>query len=257
MVTTAPTALVGSTGLVGSNLLRSEHFDVAVHSADRDRLAGRRFSRTVFAAARAEKWRANAAADDDLAHLADVTDTLASFSTDRLVLVSTIDVYPSPRNVDEATPIDADAGHAYGRHRLALEAAARRLHPHVVVVRLPGLFGPGLKKNALFDLLTDHRVDRIDARGRFQFYDLHRLAGDLRRVERLGEPMINITSEPLEIGSVASDVFSRRLEQQDGAAVEYDVRSRFCDAWQHDDGYLYSADDVLRDLRAFVEDPAR
>src|SRR5688500_7998318 len=127
-------------------------FDDGFHSRDVDSIAGRRYSLLVCAGAPAEKWRANQDPDADRASLGRLTGALQHVQADRVVLVSTVDVYPAPIAVDESTPIDAESGQPYGRHRLALERFVQQRFA-TTVLRLPGLYGPGIKKNVIFDLL--------------------------------------------------------------------------------------------------------
>ena len=59
---------------------------------------------------------------------------------DKFVLISTIAVYDNPTD------------NAYGRNRLYLENYLINNYENVSIVRLPSLFGEGLKKNSLYDL---------------------------------------------------------------------------------------------------------
>jgi hypothetical protein len=45
-------------------------------------------------------------------------------------------------------------------------------------VRLPALFGPGLKKNVVFDFLHANRSTSCTRTGASSFYDLARLTAD-------------------------------------------------------------------------------
>src|SRR6185503_13593897 len=101
------------------------------------------------------------------------------------VLISTVDVYPQSVDVDEDTPVNVEAHHAYGKHRFLLERFFVERFD-TLVVRLPGLYGDGLKKNAIYDLLHDNQVEKIDSEGRFQFYGLDRLWGDVEAARRAG-----------------------------------------------------------------------
>ena len=71
-----------------------------------------------------------------------------------MVLVSTIAVYADSRGCDETSPLPAGELPAYGRNRLQLERWVREDFPDALIVRLPALYGKGLKKNFLYDLHT-------------------------------------------------------------------------------------------------------
>ena len=67
----------------------------------------------------------------------------------KLVLISTIDVYKSPINVNEDTPIISEDLQPYGANRYYLEQKVRDDFPETLIIRLPGLFGKNIKKNFL------------------------------------------------------------------------------------------------------------
>lgn len=246
-----PDALIGCTGFVGGNLARQTRFDDLFHSRNIAGIRGRRYDTVVCAGVRAEKWKANADPAADRAGIRGLLDHLAHVTAKKLVLVSTVDVYPIPAGVDEDSPVDADAASAYGRHRYELEQElAERFD--TTVVRLPGLFGPGLKKNVIFDLLNDNLVDRINPAGVFQYYNLARIAADVRTAVRHKLPVVNLATEPVETGELAREVFGRELPSRRGLAARYDFRSKHADLFGGADGYLAGRDEVLRELKAFA-----
>ena len=245
-------ALVGYTGFVGGAMLRARSFDACFRSTDIDLIRGRQFALVVCCGAPAEKWRANRDPEEDRARLATLTDALAEVRAERLVLVSTVDVYPQRSGVDEDTHIDPHAGEPYGRHRLALEAFCRARFV-TTVVRLPGLYGQGLRKNAVYELLHDRSVDAIAGNARFQFYDVDRVWSDVERVLAAGADTANITSEPVAMSDVASRVFNRTLPTQwSDSAPSYDVRSRYAYLVHGDNGYWFDAATVYDGLQRFV-----
>lgn len=246
-------ALIGYTGFVGGALMRARSFDACYRSTNIDQIRGRTFDTIVCCGAPAEKWKANRDPEGDRAQLATLTDALAAVRAEQFVLVSTVDVYPVPHGVDETTPIDPEAAHPYGRHRFLLEQFCRETFD-ATVVRLPGLYGHGLRKNAIFDLLHDHEVQAIPGNARFQFYDVDRLWSDLKRVMASHVRLVNISAEPLEMNRVAMEVFGRSLPTP---AVErppsYDVRSVHADLVKGRDGYWFTAGESLAGLRTFVQ----
>ena len=245
-------ALIGWSGLVGSTLRRLRVFDALFRSNDIAEMRGRAFDLAVCAGVRAEKWKANRDPEDDRASIARLTDVLATVRIGHLVLVSTVDVYPTPVEVDEDTPIDADSGSAYGRHRLALERFCQERFA-CTVLRLPGLFGPGLKKNAIFDLQHDHLVAQIHPDSTFQFYALDRLWVDIERTRAAAVPLVNITVEPTAMRDVVARAFGRTLRPDAGVQpARYDVRSKYASQFGGSRGYWYDADATLDAIQRFV-----
>lgn len=248
------TALIGHTGFVGGNLDDQADFDDRFNSSNIEEIRNRRYRRVACAGAPGEKWRANRDPERDAASVRRLTHCLADAEIAQLVLVSTVDVYPDPVDVDEETPVEESRLHPYGLHRLRLERFCRDRFP-TTVVRLPGLFGPGLKKNVVYDLLTDQYLDRASPESVYQFYDLRRLWADVERVLERGWPLVNFATEPVSVAELARTAFGREFENPDAPEpARYDVRSRYAGELGGEDGYMLSSDEVLRDLSRFVED---
>lgn len=245
-------ALIGYSGFIGGNLASQWTFDALFNSTNIDELRGGDFDEIVCAAPAAEKWKANADPEGDARSIARLETALRETKARRFILISTIDVYPHPRDVDERTEIDG-TGAPYGRHRLRLERFVRERFDDAIVLRLPGLFGPGLKKNALFDLLHDHQVERIDGRGVFQFYDVGNLTSDIERCIDNQIHLINIATEPLPINDVARELFGRELAIGSSEPPLYDVQTVNAASWNRSGHYLYGRGEVMAQMKRFIE----
>jgi dTDP-4-dehydrorhamnose reductase len=246
-------ALVGSTGFVGGNLAAATDYDVRVHRADVDALRGRRFERIVCAGLPAAKWIANRDPDADRANVERLEGVLATVTADRFVLVSTVDVYPRTDGGDEETDCASAPNHAYGANRLRFEAFVRARFPSATIVRLPALFGPGLRKNVVYDLLHDNALDAINPASRFQWYPVARLAADIATAEAHGIALVNLVTAPIATSAILARSFpDKRVGAAAGASVAYDLRTRHAAAFGGGDGYVMTADAVLAELDAFV-----
>lgn len=146
--------LVGSTGFVGGNLAAKHAFAAVCHSTDIAAQFGAKPDLCVYAGVPAAMFLANADPDADLAVMAAARENLRQIAPKQLVLISSIAVYADSREKDEQSPMTPDGLPAYGRNRLQLERWVREDYPNALIVRLPALYGIGLKKNFLFDLHT-------------------------------------------------------------------------------------------------------
>lgn len=246
-------ALIGSTGFVGSNLLRQMQFDHAYYSKTIPEIRGRHYDWIICAGVRAEKWKANADPAADAAGIQALTDHLLRASCRRMILISTVDVYPDPVEVDEDTPIDSASASVYGRHRYELELTLAARFP-TTVIRLPGLFGAGLKKNVIFDLLNNNLVEKINPSSSYQYYNLERLGDDLRWAVECDLAVVNFATPPIETAELARTVFGRELRYGPTAstAARYDMRTKYAEEFGRRGPYLYDKQDVFDDLTRFV-----
>ena len=149
--------LIGYTGFVGSNICSRHNFGGLYNSKNIEGAYGTNPDLCVYAGVRAEKFAADNFPERDLEHINDALENIRRIAPGKLVLISTIDVIaPQSGDMDiyEDTPYQTDALTPYGRNRLLLEREARKLCPDALVVRLPGLFGDGLKKNFIYDMIN-------------------------------------------------------------------------------------------------------
>ena len=245
------TALIGHTGFVGSNLAAQHTYSGHFNSKNIQYIAGQTFDTIVCAGVQAVKYWANQHPDEDWKGIQCLLSPLKSVKVRRFILLSTVDVYASPLQVTEADPAPWQ-NHVYGRHRRAVESFVQGLFPESHIIRLPGLFGPGLKKNVIYDLLHGNGLEAIQPASAFQYYHLKHLTGDLVRVLDGGIPLLNLATEPIRTQTIldrfapVTDVGSRA-----GAIGRYDFRSRYDHLWGGTGGYLYSASRVLEDMESF------
>lgn len=245
--------LIGCTGFVGKAILSSSCFDLLVHRTNLLELAGRQCASIICAGLPAWKWIANREPGEDLRNMQNLCSVLDTVGAARFVLISTIDVYPVLEGANEDFDCAALPNHAYGSHRLLFEKYVRSRFPHALIIRLPALFGVALRKNVLFDLLNDNGVDGINPDSRYQWYPIARLYDDIKRAEALNLSLVNLFTEPVATGDLVSRFFSGiSVGKKATPAVRYNLTTRYAAAFGGHNGYLMSADSVLREIGTFV-----
>ena len=149
-------ALVGYTGFVGSNIYAAAKgkIDAAYNSKNIKDAFDTKPDTLIYAGLRAEKYLANNFPKKDMELIKEAEDNISKINPKRLVLISTIDVFKNPVDVDENSKIDTDNLHAYGLNRYRLEQWVRTNYPDALIIRLPGLFGENIKKNFIYDYIN-------------------------------------------------------------------------------------------------------
>lgn len=245
-------ALIGHTGFVGGNLAAQHSFTDFFNSKTIHEMAGQEFDLVVCSGARAEKWKANQDPAGDREGIRALTDILQQVQAREFILISTVDVFRTPVDVDEATPIDTIGLGPYGLHRYELEQFCRDRFT-TRVVRLPGLFGPGLKKNIIYDFLHNNQVDKVHADSVYQFYDLTRLWSDLSIMRRHDIDLVHLATPPVSVADVAGKAFGFDFTNRPAASpARYDFQTQHAALFGGPAGYIHTEAELWRRLQTFV-----
>lgn len=247
-------ALIGFSGFVGSTLLKQRTFTSLYRSTTIAEIDGQVFDTVVCAGAPAQKWIANRDPQADREKIEGLIAHLKTLRCKTFILISTVDVFSNALGVDEDTPVDEKGLHAYGLHRRLLEKFVEEHFDNHLIVRLPGLVGPGLRKNVIFDFLNQNNLNSIDSRGVFQFYPMVNLWHDIQLALDAGLKLVHLTAQPVSVGDISQHgfgiAFSNTLANP---AATYDMQTRHAQVFGGTGRYQYSARETLLAVRAYAQ----
>lgn len=93
-----------------------------------------------------------------------------------------------------------------------------------------------------------------DSRAEFQFYPLSRLKQDLSCVIKYSIPCINLVTEPVKASEVFKflfeDTFTNEISQN---FPKYNIKTKYSKLWGRFDGYLMEKNEVLKDIKLYLD----
>ncbi|RXV73313.1 NAD(P)-dependent oxidoreductase [Burkholderia stabilis] len=247
-------ALIGFSGFVGSTLLRQTSFDSLFRSTNIQDIEQRQFDVVVCAGAPAQKWLANREPAADRQTIDQLIAHLKTIQCKRFVLISTVDVFGDPVGVNEDTAVEEAGLHAYGLHRRLLEKFVQAQFAQSLIVRLPGLVGPGLRKNVIYDFLNNNNLQAIESRSVFQFYPMVNLWYDIQIALNAGLSLVHLTAAPVSVAEVSLQGFGVPFDNQlDRPPVQYDMQTRHAALFGAAGVYQYGARESIQAVRAYAQ----
>lgn len=247
-------SLIGYSGYVGGTLLNQENFTSLYRSTNIGDIDNQSFNTVVCAGAPAQKWIANRNPEADRQKIEELIAHLKTIQCKTFILISTVDVFKNPIGVDEDTPVDESGLHAYGLHRRLLETFVEEHFPNHLIVRLPGLVGPGLRKNVIFDFLNGNNLEAIDSRGVFQFYPMVNLWYDIQTALNAGLELVHLTAEPISVEDISQKGFGKSFTHTlANPAATYDMQTKHAQVFGASGGYQYSARETILAVRAYAQ----
>jgi sugar phosphate isomerase/epimerase len=239
-------ALVGWTGFIGLELLSGLDNVERYNSKNIDSMRGKVYDCVYFAGLPAEKWKINKQPDADRQNLQRILDVLKSVTIQRLVLISTVDVLDCSQIQDETGTNYST--HAYGVHRRMMEEWVQQNIADHYILRLPGLFGKGLKKNIVYDLIFQNQMNMISPASVFQWYDIHDIHDDINTCVKNSIRLLHLVSEPIPTSAILSDLFPESASVCTGhSSVQYILKTHY-----RNDGYWTTAQTCIYKMSRYI-----
>ncbi|MBJ2289908.1 NAD(P)-dependent oxidoreductase [Pseudomonas sp. MF5691] len=247
-------ALIGYSGFVGGTLCAQTFFESRYRSTDIGEIDCQSFDTVVCAGAPAQKWIANRDPELDRQKIEGLIAHLKTIQCKTFILISTVDVFKRPVGVDEDTSVDESGLHAYGLNRRLLETFIEQHFPRHLIVRLPGLVGPRLRKNVIFDFLNDNNLESIDSRGVFQFYPMVNLWYDIQTALKADLRLVHLTAAPVSVTDVSQGGFGKPFTNTLNNPVgTYDMQTKHAQLFGASGRYQYSARETIQAVRAYAQ----
>ena len=158
--------LLGGNGFVGSAYARllqqTGNEVVVVGRANYGDYSGGSCDVLINANGNSKKFLAKENPKEDFqASAASVRNSLVDFKYGKYIYLSSGDVYPdctSPELTREDVPIDVTRQSPYGFHKYIAEQCVQHAAPDWLIVRQGGFVGPGMRKNAVYDILFGDKL---------------------------------------------------------------------------------------------------
>lgn len=234
--------ILGANGYIGSSYVRlAESLNIpcqAITRANYDQFIGKSCDVLInangnskkFLADRDPKWEFDAS-------VRSVVHSVEDFPSDLYIYLSSGDVYP-----DQSTPavsredqiLAVDKQSKYGFHKHLAEQVVRSTRPRHLIMRMGGFVGPGMKKNAIFDLLQNSPV-WVSADSELQFISTDAAARIVWSVVELGHygETVNLgATGVVKISDLHSRINSKSVFQPNAQTVRFEISteklSRLC-----------------------------
>ena len=173
--------LVGDTGFVGGNLNDQIKFDYSFNATNIKESYGLEPDLLYYAGVPAQKFIADTNPSQDFAVIESAINNIKLINPKKIVLISTIDIYETPRDVTEKDKLIVNQN-AYGKDRYYLEEWVRNHFDDYLIVHLPALYGKYLKKNFIYDLI--HYIPKLLKDSKYE--ELVKINPDLSKYYRKG-----------------------------------------------------------------------
>ena len=246
--------IVGYTGFVGSNLLQFYKFDYFYNSKNFQDARGLFFDEIYFCGIPAVKWYANKYPEEDIIIIENIIDILKTIKTNKFIHISTIDVYKNVNSCNDETNEPDYDNHIYGLNRFKFEQFIKLQYNNHHIIRLPALFGKGLKKNIIYDLLHNNELFNIPINSSFQWYDLNWLKQDIDIIIKHNIKLCNLFTEPIDTIRILN-LFNYDINSFDNIKkLSYNLKTKYGEYFNSNiNGYIRDSNMVESSIRDYIK----
>lgn len=231
--------IIGYTGLIGKILFNELNYErkfllYKYNSKNIEKINNKNFDKIYCAGLPAEKWRANKFPLKDKQNINKLSKILKSTNCKNFILISTIDVHKKKE--------------IYGRNRLKFENFIKKKFKKYLIIRLPAVFGKGLKKNLLFDLLNKNNLENIFYNDKFQWFDLSQLYKEIKKKMNLNlnNKIIELYSPPIENSEILRFFPNIKIDKKNKKKTTYNFKPK--------NGYYRNKKFILKRIKKFINE---
>ena len=246
-------ALFGYTGLIGSTLLTKYKFNYLYNSKNSNDARYKTFDTIVICCIPAVKWFANKFPNKDDEVIDYIKNIFKTITANHVILISTIDIYDTTNNKsNEHTLINYNNNHTYGKNRYLFEVFIKEHFINYTIIRLPALFGQGLKKNIIYDLINNNNINVISTNTSFQWYNLEWLKEDIDICINNHIKECNLFTEPLDTIHILN-LFNYNYTNNPQTIVNYDTNTKYSAFFNSTtNDYIRNKELVFNDIKKFI-----
>ena len=224
-------ALIGHTGFIG-NVLKKDVIGEYYNSKNIKDIQFKNFNDVYRAGVSSTKWLANKNPDLDKSNINDLFESIKTINCEKIILISTIGVYDNE---------------PYGRNRKELEIKLSKIFKEkLMIVRLPAVYGDGLKKNLLYDLLNDCLINDVNLNDTYQWYNVNTLKYDIDNFLKKGISLIELFPEPITNKELLT-LFDKSFDYID------DYENKIEQNIVPTNGFIYKSEKVKEELKKFID----
>lgn len=235
--------LIGYTGFVGSNLKEQRMFTDYYNSKNIQDIHNKEYDEIYCCGVPGFKWLANKNPQKDMNSISALIKDLSKVKCEKFILISTIDVYHNKNNIDETTQIQVSKLDTYGAHRYFFEQEMLKLF-NCHIYRLGGLFGKNLRKNIIYDLLFQNRVNFINPNNYFQWYNLDNLLSDIKIYDK--QKVTNLFSKPVKAELICNLFgYHKTIYNNIPKQVHYNINSKYY--------VMETEEEIISQIKDFIE----
>jgi dTDP-4-dehydrorhamnose reductase len=207
-------ALIGHTGFIGSNLGELYKPQFNYNSKNIDKIKNKQFDLILCAGTSSKRWIANKNPKKDLQNIKKLTKSLKNIKAKIFVLISSIEIYGNNNNKNENDKIDLRNNSEYGKNRLYLEEFIKNKFKEHLVIRLPIVYGEKFSKNAIFDLLNNNEIKKLNGSDLLQIYHVKNLKKDINFSIKKKIKELNMATEPISLRYLGKKVFNKSIDNK-------------------------------------------
>lgn len=246
--------IIGYTGFIGGYLARQIKSKNLYNTKNIVNISKKNYDIVYCCAPSSAMWIAKKNPIEDFLNISNLIKNFKNIKTKKFILISTIEVYKKKNFCDENSSDFSNDVYSYGYNRYLIEEAAKKIFKNLLIVRLPIVYGLGVKKNIIFDLKNNNNLDLLNLNDSLQFYPVEMLLKDLRLALKYGVSNINLCSEPIKVKNLLkfcliAPIVDNPLNRS--RKRTYNMRSVYSYIWKNNK-YTYKKDFILKDIKKFI-----